>query len=129
MTDSNRLLAEDPGKAPLPGPRGGSDFASPVDLPAVEGEEESALGWASGVIAIAALFLLVFNAGALRDWTYDLEPGPVGQRAVGAAESWFGVTEAVGADRPVAVMHGWWEELKALEFGGDAPSQSPEPQP
>ncbi len=43
---------------------------SPLDRPEPEGEESSALGWATGVILFAGVLLLLTNAVSLRDYLY-----------------------------------------------------------
>lgn len=122
MTDTDKLLAEPAEKAPLPGPKAGMDMTSPVDLPAIEGEEGSGLLWASIAIAVATGFLLLFNASALRGWAFELEPGPWSERIVALADDWYQRTESLYLDRPVAAMSGWWDAIKALEFGsGEGP--------
>lgn len=93
------------------------DMTSPVDLPPPDGEEQHPLLWASVVIAVATGFLLLFNASALRGWAFGLEPGPQNERVVVIADGWYQKTEALYLDRPVAAMSGWWDAVKALEFG------------
>lgn len=99
-----------------------ADFSSPVDLPPAEGEEPRPLLWAFIAIGVAAAFLALFNATALRGWAYQLEPGPVSERVVNAAESWYAQTEVLYLNRPVEAMSGWWEALKGVEFGGGGDS-------
>lgn len=119
MSDNDNLLAEPAGKAPLPGTSGNMDMTSPVDLPPMEDEGGNSLLWASIAIAVAAAFLLVFNASALRGWAFELEPGPQSEQVVQLAGGWYDFTERLYLDRPVAAMSGWWEGIKAIEFGSD----------
>ena len=60
---------------PLPDSLGLTHTSSPVDLPepAVPLPHDG-LKWTTTVIAIACAVLLVFNAGALRGWAYELSP-------------------------------------------------------
>lgn len=95
------------------------DMTSPVDLPPPEGEEQHPLLWASIVIAVATAFLMLFNASSIRSWAFELEPGPQNERVVAIADGWYQKTEALYLDRPVAAMSGWWDAVKALEFGSD----------
>ena len=122
MTDTDELLAEPAEKAPLPGPHDLVDITSPVDLPPPDGEEQHPLLWTSIVIAVATGFLLLFNASALRSWAFELEPGPQNARVVAVADGWYEKTEALHLDRPVATMSGWWDAIKALEFGSGEPA-------
>jgi hypothetical protein len=96
-----------------------ADMTSPVDLPPPEGEEQHPLLWTSIAIAVATGFLLLFNASALRGWAFDLEPNPQNERVVAVADGWYQRTEAFRLDEPVAAMSGWWNAVKALEFGSD----------
>jgi hypothetical protein len=106
----------DTGKQPSALP--GADMTSPVDLPPAEGEEPHPLLWASVAILVAAAFLFLFNATALRGWAYQLEPGPVSERVVTVSGGWYDQTGRFGLNRPVEAMSGWWEALKDVEFGG-----------
>jgi len=109
-----------PDEAPLPGPKGLEDTLSPVDLPAPPAPLPHALRWASTAIAAATLFLALFNAHALRGWAYDLPPSAVGERVIGAAESWHNATATLGLNRPVETMRGWWQSAKEIRFAGSA---------
>ncbi|MEM8696766.1 MAG: hypothetical protein AAGE05_12160 [Pseudomonadota bacterium] len=119
MTDTDTQLAEPPETAPLTGPHGGMDMTSPVDLPPFEGEEGSGLLWTSIAIAAAMAVLLLFNAAALRGWAFELAPGPESERVVALTDGWYRQTERLYLDRPVATMSGWWDAVKALQFGSD----------
>ena len=101
---------------PLPDPAGLEHTLSPVDLPGDAPGEGRPLRWATTIIAVASAFLLLFNAGALRSWAGDLEPGPVTEPVIAAADAWHGFTERLGLTRPVETMRGWWQEVKAGRF-------------
>ena len=105
---------------PLPGPTGLEDTLSPVDLPAPPQPLPDPLRWASKAIAAATLFLALFNAHAIRGWCYDLPPGPVSERLIGAAEGWYSGTAAIGLNRPVETLRGWWQSAKEVRFAGSA---------
>lgn len=107
-------------EAPLPGPAGLEDTLSPVDLPPPPAPLPNPLRWASEAIAAATLFLALFNAHAIRGWTYDLPPGAASERAIGAAEGWYDSTAALGLNRPVETMRGWWQSAKEMRFAGSA---------
>ena len=107
-------------QAPLPGPTGLEHTLSPVDLPPPPAPLPQPLRWTSEAIAAATLFLAVFNAHAIRGWCYDLPPGAVSERLIGAAESWYAATAAVGLNRPVETMRGWWQSAKEKRFAGSA---------
>lgn len=88
---------------------------SPIDLHEPE-LEESGLGWASGVIVIAALFLLFTNAVSVRDWIDDQPPGPVQAEAAQLADQWLALTEAMGIGLPREAMHAQWKRAEEARF-------------
>ncbi|MEA3017641.1 MAG: hypothetical protein QOI38_2363 [Sphingomonadales bacterium] len=92
---------------------------SPVDL-----DDDGAIGgpplpWTSRIVATAALFLLLFNAGAVRSWASELPPGPATDPLIAAADRWFAATHALGLDLPVETMRGWWQAAQAARLSGD----------
>lgn len=91
---------------------------SPLDLPEPELEEESALGWASGVILFAALLLLLANAVSLRDWIDDLPPGPTQARAAAIADDWLAISRQIGFGAPRDALHTQWKRAEAARFAG-----------
>lgn len=92
-------------------------FASPVDLPMMEGESDRpALGWASSAIALATLVLLVMNATALHSWAVELPPTPLATRIVAITDAWEETTVRTGLAAPRATMHGWWKQGQAARF-------------
>jgi hypothetical protein len=107
-------------EAPLPGPTGLEDTLSPVDLPPPDAPLPNPLRWTSEAIAAATLFLALFNAHAMRGWAYDLPPGAATERVIGAAEGWYAATAALGLNRPVETMRGWWQSAKERRFAGSA---------
>ncbi|HEV2818854.1 MAG TPA: hypothetical protein VGW40_16725 [Allosphingosinicella sp.] len=107
-------------EAPLPGPTGLEDTLSPVDLPEPPRPLPRPLRWTSEAIAAATLFLALFNAHAIRGWTYDLPPSAASERVIAAAEGWYAASAALGLDRPVEAMRGWWQSAKEMRFAGSA---------
>lgn len=119
MTDNDKLPTEPVELVPPSVMPSVGMMSSPVDLPPPEEEEQQPLLWTSIVIAVATGFLLLFNASAIRSWAFDLEPGPQSEQVVMLADDWYERTEIFYLDRPVVVMSGWWNAIKALEFGSD----------
>ena len=91
---------------------------SPVDLDDGAQSAGRALPWTGRVVATAALFLLLFNAGALRSWASDLPPGPGTEPVVAAADRWHAATAALGLDVPVETMRSWWQAAQAARLSG-----------
>lgn len=109
--------------APLPDALGLTHTSSPVDLPepAVPLPHDG-LKWTSTVIAVAAAFLLVFNAGTLRGWAYELVPDDTAARIVTVSETWYDLTAKIGLNRPVAALHHWWRGNMNLRFPWQEPA-------
>ncbi len=137
-TAREEVVQTEPARAPLPDPAGLAHSLSPVDIPEPDRPLERPLTWTVTVIATAGLFLALFNAGAIRGWAYELKPTPLSQQVVTAAETWFDAAAAVGLDRPVETMRGWWQAAQAARFGGEGEgsetekgpdAEAPEPAP
>jgi hypothetical protein len=118
----------EPAPGPLPEPTGLAQTLSPVDLPEPAAPLPHPLRWTSEVIAVAALFLLLFNAHALRGWSYQLPPNDDTARVVTLAEGWYDLVGKAGLNRPVEAMHARWQAARDARFGGGAapkPGNSP----
>jgi hypothetical protein len=76
------------------------------------------------VIAVATLFLLLFNAHALRGWSYQLPPNDQSARVVTAAEAWDDFVGKAGFNRPVEAMHARWQAARDARFEGRPAPQS-----
>ena len=126
MTDTEILPTEPAETAPRSAMPGDGMMSSPVDLPLPEEEEQQPLLWTSIAIAVATGFLLLFNASAIRSWAFDLEPGPQSEQIVMLADGWYKRTEIFYLDRPVATMSGWWNAIRALEFGTEEAARETE---
>jgi hypothetical protein len=118
-----------PAAAPLPDPAGLHFASSPVDLPEPAAPLERPLLWTCQAIVAAGLFLALFNAGAIRSWSYELAPTALNQRVVEAAEAWYDLTAAVGLNQPVDAMRAAWKQVQAARFDSseEGPGASPEP--
>ncbi|HEX4737019.1 MAG TPA: hypothetical protein VH331_05615 [Allosphingosinicella sp.] len=103
--------------APLPASAGLAETLSPVDLPAPAVPLPHPLRWTSEAIAVATLFLALFNAPAIRSWAYQLPPNDETARVVTAAEAWYDLVGRAGLNRPVEAMHAWWQSGRDARFG------------
>ncbi len=90
------------------------EFESPVDLPGKDMPGMSGLAWASIVMAVSSLFLLLTNAVAITSWIAEMPASPIQVRALEAAERWEAITEPLG--RPRAWLRAHWEELEKMKF-------------
>jgi hypothetical protein len=110
----------DAGPAARTDTEGLANSLSPVDLP--EPPVPHGLRWTATVIASASLVLLLLNAHAIRDWSYQLPPSAASARVVSAAETWFDAVDQAGLNRPVEIMHGWWQGARDARFQRDEPA-------
>jgi hypothetical protein len=113
MTDTSR--------PPLPDPSGLEDRLSPVDLPGDAPGEGAPLRWTVTIVAVATLFLFLFNATAIRAWASELAPSPWTEPAIAFADWWYETASGLGLTVPVETMHGWWEHAR----GGEAEAAPP----
>lgn len=104
-------MAED---APEPPLMQADETLSPVDLPGAP--EESALGWTSIVVGLAASFLLLTNADTLDGWARDLPPSAYAARATELTGRWAAFTGRFGLGTPHAALHAQWKKAEAAKF-------------
>lgn len=96
------------------------ELASPVDLPGEPIESGDPLGWTTLVIAVAALLLLVANAGTLSAWVDEKPVSDLQQQASQRAADWKATMDAAGITAPRDWLHARWKELQAMRFGDEA---------
>ena len=102
---------------PLPDALGLTHTSSPVDLPEPAAPlPHDGLKWTTTVLAVAAAFLLLFNAHSLRGWAYELVPDDVSAKIVSVSETWYDTTAKAGLNRPVEALHAWWRGNMNLRF-------------
>ena len=104
-------MAED---APAPPLMQADETLSPVDLPGVP--DESALGWTSIVVWLAALLLLLTNADTLDGWARDLPPSAYAERVTALTGQWAALTGRFGLGTPHAALHARWKKAEAAKF-------------
>ena len=109
---------------PLPDALGLTHTSSPVDLPEPKVPlPHDGLKWTTTVIAVASLFLFVFNAHAVRGWAYERTPNDTTAKLVAASESWYALTARIGLNKPVEALHHWWRGNMNLRFPGQPPAE------
>ena len=81
--------------------------------------------WTSGVMAIAVILLLAFNAESPRSWTAQLSPNAASQAARSAAQAWSDETVRLGLAAPRSILRGLWEKAQAVTWPADAPARKP----
>ena len=97
------------------------ELASPVDLPAAPIGEGGSLDWTIVVIGVAALVLLVANAGTLSAWIDEKPVSDAQQRASDVAAGWKAAMDRAGITAPRDWLHARWKDLQAKRFGEEAP--------
>jgi hypothetical protein len=88
-----------------------------------------AVRWAATVIAVAALFLLVFNATAIRSWAASLKPSEASAQFAVLAGQWEDATARFGLTQPRAVVHDLWAKQRALTWNGSPRVGADDPPP
>jgi len=121
------IEANRPRHEPPPDPDGLAHTESPVDLPEPPEPLPAPLRWTTEVIVAATLVLALFNATAIRGWSYQLDANAFTASLVTVAEHWYAATDSVGLNRPVATTHAGWQSVKDLRFGREAAPPSPPP--
>jgi hypothetical protein len=108
---------------------------SPVDLPGDPVGEGAPVRWTVQIVAVASALLFLLNATSVRSWASELRPGPWTDPVIAAADAWYETTAAIGLSAPVETLHGWWQQVQAARFGGEAapapqvPDEPVRPQP
>ena len=92
-------------------------------------EQRHALRWTSTVLATAALFLLVFNATALANWSAALNPTDLTVQVASVAAAWEADTAKFGLNQPRAIVHNAWANARAMTFGQHGRAGADEPPP
>jgi len=81
--------------------------------------------WTSRTIVFATLFLLIFNAVSIQNWSRQQVPGWVTSTVQQLADVWSAQIAQLGADQPRQGMRELYHAAQAQRFPGQAPSESP----
>lgn len=95
----------------------------PAPAPDEEGVAARDRRWTSRVIMLMTLFLLVFNAASIQNWSRQQAPGWVTSTVQQLADVWAAQIAQLGADQPRQVVRDGYRALQVLRF----PHQSPAP--
>ena len=88
-----------------------------------------AVRWTSVVLATAALFLFVFNAPALKNWSASLRPNDATVAIANVAAAWEQLVAGAGLTTPRAIVHDAWAHGRNLGFPQRAAGAADEPPP
>ena len=95
----------------------------PAPAPDEEGVAARARRFTSHVVMLVSVFLLVFNAASIQNWSRQQAPGWVTATVQQLSDVWAAQISQLGADQPRQVVRDAYETLHALRF----PWQTPAP--
>lgn len=94
----------------------------PAPAPDEEGVAARDRRWTSHVIMLVTLFLLVFNAVSIQNWSRQQTPGWVTTTVQQLADVWVAQIAQLGADQPRQGLRDGYDTLQALRFPGQQPA-------
>ncbi len=77
--------------------------------------------WTSRIIVFATLFLLVFNAVSIQNWSRQQPPGWGTETVRRLSDVWAEQIAQTGADRPRQMVHDAWRDWRDMRFTGSRP--------
>ncbi|MDJ0278504.1 hypothetical protein QLH51_17035 [Sphingomonas sp. 2R-10] len=98
-----------------------AEVGSPVLVAADPIDSVAPWRWMTTVIAVATLFLGVFNAHAIAAWFDELPPSPYTEPLRAPIAAWAATTARLGFDTPRAAVRTRWEKAQAARFGSEQP--------
>jgi hypothetical protein len=98
----------------------------PAPAPDEEGVAARARRWTSHVIMLVTVFLLVFNAASIQNWSRQQAPGWVTSTVQQLADVWVAQITQLGADQPRQAVRDAYEGLHRLRFPGQKPAPKEE---
>lgn len=100
----------------------------PGEPPDEEGVAARDRRWTSRVIVVATVFLLIFNAVSIQNWSRQQEPGWVTTTVRRLSDVWVEQIAQLGADRPRQTVRDGYQAAQGAEFPGQAAARgSPAP--
>ncbi|WP_340316306.1 hypothetical protein [Rhizorhabdus argentea] len=98
------------------------ELESPVDLPGEAIDEGDPLAWTTITIIVAAVVLLMANAGTLSAWVDEKPPSDFQQQLSDLAGRWTAAMDAAGVTAPRRALHAKWKEAQGARFADEAPA-------
>ncbi|MBN8528887.1 MAG: hypothetical protein J0M36_06595 [Caulobacterales bacterium] len=74
--------------------------------------------WTSRIIVFATLFLLIFNAVSIQNWSRQQPPGWGTETVRRLSDVWAEQIAQTGADRPRQMVHDAWRDWRDMRFPG-----------
>lgn len=78
--------------------------------------------WTSRAIAVAAVFLLIFNAASPLDWSRRQPPGWLPETVRQLSEVWAARLSVFAVDMPRQGLRDVWQAARRVRFIGQAPA-------
>jgi hypothetical protein len=94
----------------------------PAPAPDEEGVAARDRRWTSHVIMLVTVFLLVFNAASIQNWSRQQAPGWVTSTVQQLADVWAAQIAQLGADQPRQAVRDAYETVRTLRFPGQKPA-------
>ena len=98
-----------------------AEVGSPVQVEPAPVDREAPRRWASITIAVAAAFLALFNADAVRGWFDELSPTALSEALRAPVTAWSDATAPLDGARR-ALRRGW-QRAQAARFGAEQPGE------
>ena len=83
--------------------------------------------WTSRTLVLLTLFMLVFNAASLQNWSRQQAPGWISSTVQQLADVWAGQVTQLGADQPRAAVRETYETARDQRFIGQPAAADPAP--
>tara|TARA_R110002124_G_scaffold36955_4_gene118687 strand:- start:1091 stop:1651 length:561 start_codon:yes stop_codon:yes gene_type:complete len=81
--------------------------------------------WTSRTLVLLTLFMLVFNAASIQNWSRQQAPGWLSTTVQGLADVWAGQVAQLGADQPRTAVRDAYEGARDQRFIGQAAAGNP----
>ena len=100
----------------------------PGEPPDEEGVAARDRRWTSRIIVLATVFLLIFNAASIQNWSRQQAPGWVTTTVRRLADVWAEQIAQLGADQPRQAVRDGYEAARDADWPGEpAPRGNPDP--
>ncbi len=101
-----------------------AEVGTPVAVAPAAIDRDRPWRWATGVIAVATLFLALTNAHAVQGWFDERPPGSLTEPLRAPIRRWSALTARAGLDAPRAVLRRRWQAVEAMRFGDERPGEA-----
>ena len=96
----------------------------PAPPPDEEGVAARDRRWTSRAIMIATVFLLVFNAASIQNWSRQQAPGWITATVQQLSDVWVAQIAQLGADQPRQAVRDGYQALRDARFPGQPAAET-----